>query len=136
MTKVPYEPEELVKLALKAKESAYVPYSGFHVGAALVGDDDNIYTGCNIENSSYGATICAERTAVVKAVSNGARKIKAIAVASDHEISTIPCGICLQVLSEFCQRDTLVYLSNHKGEYKACTFEEVFPYSFKLNNDI
>lgn len=136
MNKVQYDAQELVRLALKAKENAYVPYSGFHVGAALIGDDNEIYTGCNVENSSYGAAICAERTAVVKAVSNGVRKIKAIAVASDSDGSTIPCGICLQVLSEFCQKDTPIYLSNNKGEYKACTFEEVFPYSFRLNNGI
>lgn len=127
-----YSPQELIKFALEAKNNAYVPYSEFHVGAALVADDGNIYTGCNVENSSYGATICAERTAIVKAVSSGAKKIKDIAIVSDSETYTIPCAICLQVMSEFCGADMKLYLANNKGEFKTCTFKELLPNPFRL----
>lgn len=125
------EPEKLVLLAVKIKESAYVPYSDFHVGAALIADNGKIYTGCNVENASYGAAICAERTAIVKAISDGAKRVLTIAVASDSKLPTMPCGICRQVLSEFCSPDMPLYLSNRDGEYKTYTFEEILPHSFK-----
>jgi len=132
--KDPVTPDDLVKLALEAKDSAYAPYSGFHVGAALIADDGRVYTGCNVENSSYGATICAERTAIVKAVSEGAGKIRAVAVTSDSETYTVPCGSCLQVMSEFCDSDTKLYLANKNGQYIEYTFKEVYPQSFRLHN--
>ncbi|MGI6622186.1 MAG: cytidine deaminase [Acetivibrionales bacterium] len=128
------EPESLVKLAVEAKEKAYVPYSGFHVGAALYADNGKVYTGCNVENASYGAAICAERTAVVKAISDGAKKILAIAVSSDSNNPTMPCGICRQVISEFCSPDMPLYLSNRSGEYKVYHFAEMLPYSFKQSD--
>jgi len=126
-----YEPESLVRLAVEAKENAYVPYSGFHVGAALYADNGKVYTGCNVENASYGASICAERTAVVKAVSDGARRILAIAISSDSNNPTMPCGICRQFISEFCAPDMPLYLSNRQGEYKVYTFDDILPHSFK-----
>ncbi|NLE26423.1 MAG: cytidine deaminase [Clostridiaceae bacterium] len=128
------EPEVLVSLAVKIRENAYAPYSGFHVGAALFADNGKIYTGCNVENASYGAAICAERTAIVKAISEGARKIMAIAVSSDSNLPTMPCGICRQFLSEFCSSNMPLYLSNRNGEYKVFSFEEILPHSFKQSD--
>ncbi len=124
------EPNELVQMALKAMENAYVPYSGFHVGAALIADNGKVYTGCNIENASYGATICAERTAIVKAISDGARGIKAIAITSDSPEATMPCGICRQTLAEFCAPDTPLYLSDRFGQYTAYVFKDILPHAF------
>lgn len=128
-------PGELVSMALKAQQQAYVPYSHFHVGAAVLADNGRIYTGCNIENASFGATICAERTAIAKAVSDGARRILAVAVSSDSEGPTQPCGICRQVLSEFCSADMPLYLSNRNGEYKAFAFQELLPNQFVLKSE-
>lgn len=128
------EPESLVSLAVEAREKAYAPYSGFHVGAALYADNGKIYAGCNVENASYGATICAERTAVAKAISDGARKIMAMAVSSDSNNATMPCGICRQVISEFCSPDMPLYLSNNRGEYEIYHFGELLPHSFKQSD--
>ncbi len=128
------DPAELVKLALKAMENAYVPYSGFHVGAALFADNGRVYTGCNIENASYGATICAERTAIVKAISDGARKIRAIAITSDSKEPTMPCGICRQTLGEFCVPDMPLYLSDREGRYLTYVFNEILPHAFTQND--
>lgn len=111
--------KELFQLAVKASENSYSPYSGFHVGAALVAGSGKVYTGCNIENASYSMTICAERTAIFKAVSEGEREIKAIAVAGsagdDFSVPCTPCGACLQVMSEFGGDDLVVILSD--GEH-------------------
>lgn len=126
--------KKLVMLAVKAKNNAYVPYSGFHVGAALYADNGKYYTGCNVENASYGATICAERTAAVKAISDGAKKILAMAVSSDSNKPTMPCGICRQFISEFCSANMPLYLSNHSGEYESYSFEEILPHSFKQSD--
>lgn len=128
------KPENLVRLAGEAKEKAYVPYSKFHVGAALYADNGKVYTGCNVENASYGAAICAERTAVVKAISDGAKKILALAVSSDSNNPTMPCGICRQFISEFCSPNMPLYLSNHSGEYETYSFEEILPHSFKQSD--
>jgi cytidine deaminase len=122
--------EELVDMALKARLNAYVPYSGFRVGAALLADNGKVYTGCNIENASYGAAICAERTAVVKAISDGAKRIMAIAISGDSISSTVPCGICRQVISEFCTNDMPLYLSNQDGQFETFSFEEILPHAF------
>ncbi len=121
----------LVKEAFNAMEHSYSPYSKFRVGAALLADDGNIYTGANIENSSFGATICAERTAVVKAAFEGQRVIKAIAIASDSEDYIYPCGICRQVLTEFGSDDMLVICSNKAGEYRIHTLGEILPHAFR-----
>lgn len=123
---------ELVSMALEAQKHAYVPYSNFHVGAAVLADNGKVYTGCNIENASFGATICAERTAIAKAISDGAKKILAVAVSSDSEGPTQPCGICRQVMSEFCTADMPLYLSNRNGDYQAFAFRELLPNQFYL----
>ncbi len=128
------EAQELVILAVKARENAYVPYSGFHVGAALIADNGKIYTGCNIENASYGATICAERTAITKAISDGAKKILAIAVSSDSDKATMPCGICRQFMVEFCASDMPLYLSDRNGRFESYPFDEILPHSFKQSD--
>jgi cytidine deaminase len=122
--------EMLVKEAEKAKSGAYAPYSGFRVGAALLSGSGKVYTGANIENISYGATNCAERTAVFKAVFEGERVIDAIAVASDSEDFIYPCGICRQVLAEFGRKDTRILCSNSAGEFRAHTLEELLPNAF------
>lgn len=122
--------KELIRNALKARENAYVPYSNFKVGAAILTEDDKIYSGCNIENASFGATNCAERTAIFKAVSEGHNKIKAIAVVGDTSTYTYPCGICRQVISEFADADSTVILAKNENEYITKTLEEVLPGAF------
>ncbi len=118
----------LVKKALEAKEKAYAPYSGFRVGAALIAGSGKVYTGCNIECSSYSPTICAERTAISKAVSEGERQIVAIAITGDSEW-TYPCGVCRQVIREF-GKDAKVIVVKSEDEYKEYTLEELLPHSF------
>ena len=134
--------EELVKKAIEMTNYSYVPYSHFHVGAALLDKNGKIWTGCNIENATYGATNCAERTAIFKAVSEGVRDFEAIAVAGGPEDSNgkpkledfcPPCGICRQVISEFCKRDFKIILANGKGEQKIFTLADLLPESFSLN---
>jgi cytidine deaminase len=120
---------QLIKLAKAAMENAYVPYSHFKVGAALLTDNNEVYTGCNIENASFGGTNCAERTALFKAISEGKRKFKSIAIISESSGFTYPCGICRQVLSEFCM-DIDVIIANNKEEFKLYKFSEIFPFSF------
>jgi cytidine deaminase len=120
----------LVKKALEAKKFAYVPYSGFHVGAAVLTSDGRIFTGCNVENASYGASICAERTAVVKAVSEGETKISAIAITSDSNTLTFPCGICRQVIAEFGIPEISLICSNKNGEYKEYSMTDILPHAF------
>ena len=122
--------EELVNEAKKARELAYVPYSTFKVGAALLTKDGKVYHGCNIENAAYSVTNCAERTAVFKAVSEGDKEFAAIAVVADTERPVPPCGACRQVISELCQPDTKVYLSNLKGDLQETTIAELLPGAF------
>lgn len=122
--------EKLVKLALKAKEKAYAPYSGFRVGAVIVSEDDNIYSGCNIENSSYSHTICAERVAIFKAYSEGKRRFKAIAIVSDSNEFITPCGACRQVLMELAGGELEVILTNSKGDKKIYKLYELLPEPF------
>lgn len=128
----------LVKRAEEARENSYSPYSGFAVGAALLCTDGTVYSGCNIENASYSATNCAERTAFFRAVGDGKRDFAAIAVVggkAGEEISGFcpPCGICRQVMAEFCRPNFAVILSNGK-ELKAFTPEELLPCSFGAEN--
>lgn len=110
---------QLIEEAKKASKFSYSPYSGFSVGAALLSDDGELFTGCNIENASYGATCCAERTALFKAVSSGKKRFCKIAVAGSADGSfakqTPPCGMCLQALSEFCSPDFEVILTDAEG---------------------
>ena len=129
--------KDLVKSANEIKRNAYAPYSNFHVGAALIGNSGKVYTGVNIENSSYGATICAERTAILKAISEGEKKIKVLAIASDSEDFTFPCGICRQIILEFADEDLVILCSNNKGEYKVYNLNDFLPNAFifkKQNN--
>ncbi|MBP7174829.1 MAG: cytidine deaminase [Thermoclostridium sp.] len=120
----------LVEKALEAKKFAYVPYSGFHVGAAVLTLDGSVFTGCNVENVSYGAAICAERTAIVKAVSAGYTEISAIAITSDSEELTFPCGICRQVIAEFGTHDIQLICANKNGEYKEYGMNDILPNAF------
>ncbi|NLX76123.1 MAG: cytidine deaminase [Clostridiaceae bacterium] len=120
----------LVKKAMEARENAYAPYSGFRVGACIQTSDGRIYTGCNVENSSFGAAICAERTAIVKAVSEGSTKISAIAITSDSDRLTYPCGICRQVISEFAGDDIKIICSDKKGQYKIYGMNDILPHAF------
>jgi cytidine deaminase len=122
--------KELIKKAIEARALAYVPYSNFRVGAAILTEDNSIYNGCNIENASYGATNCAERTAIFKAVSEGKTKIKAIAVIGRKDEFTYPCGICRQVIAEFADKDTIVILAKNIDEYEVKTLEEILPGAF------
>lgn len=123
----------LFEIAVKAAKSAYCPYSGFHVGAALLTADGEIYTGCNVENASYSLTVCAERIAIFKAVSEEKKDFSAIAVAGsadgDFSRNCTPCGACLQVMSEFCGGDFTIILAD--GEHK---LSEFFPVSFNKEN--
>ena len=118
-------------MAEEAMENAYSPYSKFKVGAALVADDGSVYTGCNIENSSFGATICAERTAIVKAVSEGKRKFEKIAIVSSSGDTTYPCGICRQVMSEF-MTDADVVFKDKDGNIIVEKVKDLIPKSFVL----
>ena len=127
-------PEELIARAKVAMAFAYAPYSGFKVGAALLSNDGRVYTGCNIENAAYGPTNCAERTAIFKAVSEGCREFTAIAVCGgkDGVITGAfpPCGVCRQVLREFCGEDFLVYVAGAGDTYAAYTLAQLLPHSF------
>ncbi|MCL2519468.1 MAG: cytidine deaminase [Spirochaetaceae bacterium] len=123
--------------ATKAATRAYVPYSGFAVGVALLcGDDDKdeIISGCNVENSSYGLSNCAERTALFTAVALGKRSFKAIAIYSPNAADyLLPCGACRQVLSEFVGEDFPFYLGNKQGQFTKVAFSQLFPKPFKIN---
>ena len=121
--------EDLIKKAHEAKEFAYAPYSNFKVGAAILTDDGKIFTGCNVENGSYGATNCAERTAIFKAISEGYKNFKKIAIVSSGGKFTMPCGVCLQVMSEF-MLDADVILSNDSGEIKILKVKDFLPHNF------
>ena len=123
--------ETLVELAFQAMDNAYAPYSNYHVGAALLTSDGNVFLGANIENASFGATSCAERNAVFSAYSNGYRKdeIAAIAIVSDGDKLAGPCGICRQVLSELLNQDTPIFLSNRKDELDT-NIHELLPMQF------
>ena len=121
--------QELMDMAQKAAEYAYVPYSKFPVGAALECSDGTIFTGCNVENAAYGATICAERTAMVKAVSEGHRDFDTIVIAGRSEDYCVPCGTCRQVMMEFAPDLTVICL-NGKGESKRFALKELLPYGF------
>ena len=123
--------QNLVEKAYTAKQYAYAPYSGFHVGAALLCGDGTIFTGCNIENAAYSPANCAERTAVFKAVSEGYRSFLAIAVAGSSGEYLAPCGVCRQVLMEFCDPDSfLVILAKNQTQYQSFRLGELFPHAF------
>lgn len=121
------EPKQLIDEAIAASKQAHVPYSQFHVGAALLTTDGKIYRGCNIENASYGLTNCAERTAIFKAVSEGDKQFSAIAVVGDTDGPISPCGACRQVLAEFCDDHTQIILANLKGDFVITHINEILP---------
>ena len=134
-------PETLIELAREAMTHAYVPYSGYKVGAALLCADGTVYQGCNIENAAYGPTNCAERTAFFKAVSEGEREFLALAIVGgprDGELqeSISPCGVCRQVMAEFCPPDFRVLLAWGEGadQYRAYTLEQLLPLGFGPDN--
>lgn len=127
---------DLIKKASSMLEFSYAPYSNFHVGAALLTKNGKIFTGCNIENATYGATNCAERTAFFKAISEGEKDFCAIAIVGgkNGKIDDFcsPCGICRQVMAEFCSKDFKIILANSKNEIKTFSLEELLPESFSL----
>lgn len=124
--------EELCRKAVEMKAMAYVPYSHFRVGAALECEDGTVFTGCNIENAAYSPTNCAERTAVFKAVSEGHRAFRRIAIAADTEDFTSPCGVCRQVMAEFSP-DMDVILVNYRGETRTLNLRQLLPCLFDSN---
>jgi cytidine deaminase len=121
--------DALIEAALHARENAHAPFSKFKVGAALEDDEGRIHTGCNVENATYGLTLCAERVAVFKAISEGARKFRRIAVAADSDKLTPPCGACRQILWEFCG-DIEVILANPRGKTEMLRLRDLFPRPF------
>lgn len=122
--------ERLIALALSARQSAYVPYSNYRVGASLLANSGKIYTGCNIENASYGLSNCAERTALFKAVSEGERQFAALVVAVDGKKAASPCGACRQVLREFIDESTEIILVNEEGEGQSTDIGNLLPNAF------
>lgn len=133
------EKTELIRQALAAREVSYSPYSGYQVGAAVMTEDGKIYTGCNIENAAYSPTNCAERTAIFKAVSEGARKLLAVAVAGSPKGAVtqyaFPCGVCRQVMREFAKpEEMLVLVAKSESDYIEKTLAELLPESFGPDN--
>lgn len=133
--------QELIKRAFEARKNAYCPYSGYAVGAAALFEGGKIYTGCNVENASYGAANCAERTAIFKAASEGERKLLAIAIVGGRQSEDIPlsdyaapCGICRQVISEFAGKGAAVLIAKSESDYKRFLIEELLPLAFTKEN--
>ncbi len=125
---------ELLEKAKQAREQAYVPYSGFKVGAALAAADGRIFTGCNIENAGYSPTNCAERTAIFKAISEGVREFAALAVVADTPGPCQPCGVCRQVIAEFFTDDVPIYLGNLAGEVEETRISKLLPNAFSARS--
>lgn len=119
----------LIKAASAARERASAPFSNFKVGAAVEDENGRVFTGCNVENATYGLTMCAERVAVFKAISEGAAKLKRIAVVADTDVLTPPCGACRQILWEFCG-DAELILANLSGKRESLSLKQVFPRPF------
>ncbi|MFV0464936.1 MAG: cytidine deaminase [Lachnospiraceae bacterium] len=127
--------ETLITAAYSAREYAYAPYSGFLVGAALLDTAGQIHTGCNVENAAYGPTNCAERTAIFKAVSMGVRNFRAIAIVGAGNTSVFPCGVCRQVLAEFCDlSDFQIVIASSITEYRVFSLNDLLPFSFTPND--
>lgn len=128
--------EMLVREAYAAQERAYAPYSHFMVGAALLAENGRIYRGCNIENAAYSVSNCAERTAFFKAISEGERNFTAIAIAGNREGKPgdycPPCGVCRQMMAEFCGKDFIILMARSLTDWKTCTLGELLPESFSL----
>jgi len=127
--------KELEKLKIEAEKSqanAYAPYSDFKVGAALLTPKGNIYSGCNVENGSYGLTVCAERNAIFDMVKNGENKISKIVIIGETDDYLSPCGACRQVIAEFSDEDAEIYMFNRNRDYKKVTVGEIIPFVFKF----
>ena len=122
--------KQLILKAMEAREKAYCPYLNFKVGAAILFENGKIYTGSNIENASFGATNCAERTAIFTGIHDGAKEIKAIALIGDINNYTFPCGICRQVMQEFCGSDFVIIVAKSTDDYKQYTLAELLPEGF------
>ena len=122
--------ERLIEAAVEAQKRAYCPYSRYPVGAAVLTETGRVFAGCNVENASYGATICAERTAILTMVAAGLRSVESIAVFTDAETLAMPCGLCRQVISEF-QRDAVLIVANPR-QHRVLRFAEIFPEPFVL----
>jgi cytidine deaminase len=122
-------PDLLLEAALRVRENAHVPFSKFKVGAAIEDESGRIFTGCNVENATYGLTVCAERVAVFKAISEGVRRFRRVAVAADTDVLTPPCGACRQILWEFCG-DVEVTLVNLRGKTEKFQMKDLFPRPF------
>ncbi|CAM3529588.1 cytidine deaminase [Saccharibacillus brassicae] len=125
--------DRLIEAAIEARSSAYVPYSHFEVGAALLAGG-TVYSGCNVENASFGLTNCAERTAIFKAASEGVRRIEAIAIVADTAGPVSPCGACRQVIAEFADEHTLIYLTNLHGNTEEWTMDRLLPGYFQAKD--
>ena len=132
--------EDLIEMAMDARRIAYAPYSKFKVGAALLGSNGVVYMGCNVENASYPATNCAERTAIFSAVAEGQKEFEAIAIVGGNEDASelefcAPCGVCRQVMREFCNpKEFEIILARSTSDYKVFTLEELLPMSFGPEN--
>ena len=127
--------KQLMEAAVEARKNAYVPYSNFQVGAALLDGENQIHLGCNVENAAYGPTNCAERTALFRAVADGHKKgsFQAIAVVGDMEGPITPCGVCRQVLAELCMPDMPVIMGNIKGDFRITSVAELLPGAFSFD---
>lgn len=124
---------KLVTLAYKALENSYSPYSGIKVGAAVKGKSGKIYLGTNIENSAYGSTICAERVAILKAISEGESELVEIAITGNFDEPAYPCGACRQVMSEFMSGQSKIYIANKDETYEEYTLNDLIPHTFTVN---
>ena len=123
--------DELMNLAVEARERSYAPYSKYRVGAALLTKDGTVYQGCNIENASFTPTICAERTAFFKAIYDGVRDFEAIAIIGSGDLPAFPCGVCRQVMSEFCDGGFIISVANRdRSEVVTETLEQMMPHRF------
>jgi cytidine deaminase len=126
---MPYTDKELIDAAAAVRENAFAPYSGFRVGSAIETEDGELIVGCNVESASYGLTVCAERIAIFNAVSKGKKRIARIAVVTDTDVLTAPCGACRQIIWEF-GGDIPVILSNLKGKTATLTMKDLLPHAF------
>lgn len=132
MSELPADLRELLDAACAVSRRAYAPYSGFHVGAAVRATDGTVYVGCNVENATYGATLCAERSAISGMIGAGRRAIAAVAVFADADDAAMPCGICRQVLAEFAHDAPIVVAGNRN--FRVHTLSEIFPAPFSLKH--
>jgi cytidine deaminase len=121
--------DRLIQAARDVRERAHAPYSGFKVGAAIEDEHGRVFTGCNVENATYGLSVCAERAAVLKAISEGAAKLKRVAVVADTDTLTPPCGACRQILWEFCG-DAELIMANLSGKQETVSVQQIFPRPF------